>query len=96
MQQMAKQLQKMQAQVAAAQAALVEARVEGTAGGGLVTATVSGTGEVVGLVIKPEAVDPDDVETLSDLVVAAFLDAQRASKEMAEAAMPAMPAGLGF
>jgi DNA-binding YbaB/EbfC family protein len=96
MQQMAKQLQKVQAQIAAAQAALVDARVEGTAGGGLVTATVSGTGEMVGLVIKPEAVDPDDTETLSDLVVAAVMDAQRASKELAESTMPAMPPGFGF
>lgn len=99
MQQMLKQAQKMQAQVMAAQAQLVEDRVEGSAGGGLVTAVVSGTGELVGLQIKPEAVDPDDAETLADLVVAAVRDGQRAAHDHAESTMgpltQGMP-GLGF
>src|SRR3712207_7175865 len=70
MQQLMKQAQKMQAQLEAAQQELAQAQVEGTAGGGLVKATVTGSGELLNLVIDPQAVDPDDVETLADLVVA--------------------------
>ena len=70
MQQMLKQAQKMQQQIAKAQAELAEAELTGTAGGGLVTATVAGTGELKSIKIDPKAVDPDDVETLEDLVVA--------------------------
>ena len=60
-----------------AQQELAETEVEGTAGGDLVTATTTGTGELVGLIIKPEAVDPDDTETLADLIVAAVRDANQ-------------------
>ena len=77
MQQLLKQAQKMQQQLMDAQAELAEARVEGNAGGGLVTATVTGGGELVGLVIDPKAVDPDDTETLADLVLAAVHDGRR-------------------
>ncbi len=75
MQQLMKQAQKMQAQLEAAQAELAETQVEGSAGGGLVKATVTGAGELLALVIDPKAVDPEDVETLADLVVAAVRDA---------------------
>ena len=94
MQQMLKQAQKMQAQVEAAQASLVDERVTGTAGGGLVTATVTGSGELLGLVINPEAIDPEDAETLADLVVAAVRDGQRAAHELAEETMGPLTAGL--
>ena len=77
MQQLMKQAQQMQRDLAAAQDELAAAQVEGTAGGGLVTATVTGTGEVVGVTIDPSVVDPDDVETLEDLVVAAINDGTR-------------------
>ncbi len=103
MQQMLKQAQKMQAQIQAAQASLVDATVEGTAGGGLVTTVVTGTGELTGLTIKPEVIagaDPDDLETLADLVLAAVRDGQRAAHEMAEERMGGvtggLPPGLGF
>ena len=79
MQQLMKQAQKMQAQLAAAQAELAEVEVTGSAGGGLVTATVSGAGELKALTIDPGAIDVDDVETLQDLVVAAVRDANRAA-----------------
>ena len=69
------QAQAMQQQLFHAQQELAETEVEGTAGGDLVTATVTGAGELVGLVIKPEAVDPEDTETLADLVLAAVRDA---------------------
>ena len=69
------QAQAMQQQMAQAQQELSAARVSGTAGGGLVTATVSGSGELLALEIEPSAVDPQDTETLADLVVAAVRDA---------------------
>jgi DNA-binding YbaB/EbfC family protein len=100
MQQLLKQAQKMQAQVEAAQRELVETEVAGSAGGGLVTATVSGTGELLGLVLAPDAIDPEDPETLADLVVAAVRDAQRAAHGLAEEKMgpltPSLPPGLGL
>ena len=83
MQQMMKQAQKMQQQLAQAQAELAATEVTGTAGGGLVTATLTGGGELTALTIDPKAVDPDDVETLQDLVVAAVRDAHRAVGELA-------------
>jgi DNA-binding YbaB/EbfC family protein len=65
------QAQAMQQQLLQAQQELAETEVSGSAGGDLVIATVRGNGELIGLVIKPEAVDADDTETLADLVVAA-------------------------
>ena len=95
MQQLMKQAQKMQQQVMAAQEELAQAQVEGTAGGGLVTATVTGGGDVVSIKIKPEAVDPDDVESLEDLVVAALHDASRAAQELAGERMGPLTSGMG-
>ena len=95
MQQLMKQAQKMQQQLAAAQAELAEAEVTGTAGGGLVTATMTGSGELTALTISPEAIDPDDVETLQDLVVAAVRDASRAANELAASTMGPVTGGLG-
>jgi DNA-binding YbaB/EbfC family protein len=69
------QAQQMQEQMVSAQQELGEVTVTGTAGGGLVEATVSGLGELSGLKIAPEAVDPQDTETLADLVIAAIRDA---------------------
>jgi DNA-binding YbaB/EbfC family protein len=94
MQQLLKQAQKMQAQVQAAQESLVDARAQGSAGGGLVTAEVTGTGELVAVAIKAEVVDPEDIETLSDLVVAAVRDAQREAHELAEKTMAPFNQGL--
>ncbi|TCB98884.1 YbaB/EbfC family nucleoid-associated protein [Micromonospora zingiberis] len=95
MQQMLKQAQKMQQQIAKAQAELAEAEVTGTAGGGLVTATVSGAGEVKSIKIDPKAVDPDDVETLEDLVVAALHNAAQAAQELTEQKMGPVAGGMG-
>jgi nucleoid-associated protein EbfC len=69
------QAQQMQEQLLAAKEDLESAVVEGSAAGGLVTARVNGTGDLLGLEIKPEAVDPDDTETLADMIVAAIRDA---------------------
>ena len=95
MQQLMKQAQKMQADLAAAQAELAETQVTGSAGGGLVTATLTGDGELTALVIDPQAVDPEDVETLQDLVVAAVRDAHRAVGELAAEKMGPVTGGLG-
>jgi len=95
LQQMMKQAQKMQQQMVAAQAELAEAELTGTAGGGLVTAVVRGSGEIVSIKIDPKAVDPEDVETLEDLVVAALHNAAQAAKNLTEEKMGPLTAGLG-
>ncbi|MEV6287147.1 YbaB/EbfC family nucleoid-associated protein [Kribbella sp. NPDC051770] len=89
------QAQAMQNQLMEAQANLENQEVEGTAGGGLVTAMVSGTGELLSLSISPQAVDPDDTETLADLIVAAVRDASENAKEVAARAMGPLAGGLG-
>ncbi|ADB29532.1 conserved hypothetical protein [Kribbella flavida DSM 17836] len=89
------QAQAMQNQLMEAQANLENQEVEGTAGGGLVTAMVSGTGELLSLTINPKAVDPDDTETLADLIVAAVRDASENAKEVAARAMGPLAGGLG-
>jgi len=91
---MMRQVQEMQEQMFAAQAALAETRVEGTAGGGMVTATVTGTGELVAVTLAPEVVDPDDIEMLQDLVVAAVADASRAAQSMQSESMGGLTGGI--
>ncbi len=95
MQQLMKQAQKMQQQLEAAQAELAVTEVTGTAGGGLVTATLLGNGELTALLIDPRAVDPDDIETLQDLVVAAVRDAHRAVNELAQEKMGPLTGAAG-
>ena len=68
MQNMMKQMQKMQKKMAEAQEELGEKKIEGTAGGGMVTVIVTGHKEIVDVIIKPEVVDPDDIDMLQDLV----------------------------
>ena len=86
--------QQMQQEMARVQSELDAAKVDGSAGGGVVTATVTGKGEVVTVTIDPSAVDPADVDMLQDLVVAAVNDALRASRELAEQKMAAVTGGL--
>lgn len=95
MQQLMKQAQKMQQQMLAAQEELANAQVEGSAGGGMVKATVSGAGDLLSLSIDPSVVDPEDVETLTDLVVAAVRDASRAAQDLAAEKMGPLAGGLG-
>jgi DNA-binding YbaB/EbfC family protein len=95
MQQLMKQAQKMQQQLVDAQAKLAQTEVVGTAGGGLVTATVTGSGDVLSVKIDPSAVDPDDVESLEDLVVAAIRDAATNAAELQQSAMGPLAGGLG-
>ena len=94
MQQIMKQAQKMQEQVAQAQAELAEAEVTGTAGGGLVTVTATGLGEFKSVKIDPKAVDPDDVETLEDLILAAVHNVAEAVRELTDAKMGPATGGL--
>jgi DNA-binding YbaB/EbfC family protein len=95
MQQLLKQAQKMQQQMAEAQEQLATAELTGTAGGGLVIATVSGTGELKSLTIDPKAVDADDTETLADLVVAAVRAAADEARQLTEQTMTPLTGGLG-
>ena len=90
----AKMAQRMQADMAKAQAELAEATVEGTAGGGAVVIVLSGTQEIKDVRIKKDAVDPDDVETLQDLVRAAFGDALAKSRELAAQRLGSVTGGL--
>jgi nucleoid-associated protein EbfC len=84
----------MQTAIAKVQEELATAQVEGTAGGGVVKAVVTGKQEIVSVTIDPSAVDPADVEMLQDLIVAAIAEAQRASREMAESRMAAVTGGM--
>jgi nucleoid-associated protein EbfC len=95
LQQLMQQAQKMQQQLAEAQTALAEAEVTGTSGGGLVSVTMTGGGEVRSVKIDPKVVDPDDVETLEDLVVAALNNASDNVKKLTEEKMGPLAAGLG-
>ena len=95
MQQMLEQAQRLQQQMVTAQEELARTQVEGTAGGGLVTATVTGAGELVGLTIAREAVDPDDTETLADLVLAAVRDASTRAADLQSTTMGPLTQGLG-
>ena len=95
MQQILQQAQQMQQQLMSAQQELADAEVTGSAGGGLVTAVMSGGGELKSLSIDPKVVDPDDVETLADLVVAAVRDANTQVSELASQKMGPLAGGLG-
>jgi nucleoid-associated protein EbfC len=95
MQQMLKQVQKMQADMMAAQEKLKDETVQGTAGGGAVKVTISGDLEVKQVYIDPSAIDPDDPELLSDMVTAAVNEAVRAAQELATSRLGAITGGLG-
>lgn len=96
MNQMMKQVKKMQEQMLKAQEELAEKTAEGTAGGGAVSVTVSGQRKVLNVVIKPEAVDPDDVEMLQDLVLAAVNDAMTKAEEMASQDLGKFTGGMNI
>jgi hypothetical protein len=95
MQMILQQAQKMQEQLMAAQAELASAEVVGQAGNGLVQVTMTAAQEVRAVRIDPKVVDPDDVETLQDLVVGALQDASRAAAELQAEKMGPLAGGLG-
>lgn len=96
MHKMMKQVQKMQADMAKLQESLGEMTVEASAGGGVVTVVANGHQEIQSIKIKPEAVDPDDVEMLEDLVLAAVNEALRRAKELAANEMNKVTGGLNI
>lgn len=96
MQKMMKQVQKMQAEMARTQEELANQTVEAAAGGGVVTVVVNGHQEVQQIKIDPDAVDPQDVEMLEDLVLAAVNEGLRKSQEMAQEAMSKVTGGLNI
>jgi nucleoid-associated protein EbfC len=94
MRQLMAQAQKMQQQLAEAQQELAAKTFEGTAGGGMVTATVTGAQELVAISISPEVIDPEDVEMLEDLVVAAVRQAFEAAATAASDQLGGLTGGL--
>ena len=95
MQQMLKQVQKMQADMVAAQDKLKDERVEASAGGGMVKVVVSGDLEVKEITIAPDAIDPDDPELLADLVLAAVNEGLRSAQELAASRLGGLTGGMG-
>ncbi len=94
-QQMLRQVQQMQTAMAQAQAEIAATEVTGNAGGGMVSAVVTGAGELKRVTIDPAAVDPDDVEMLQDLIVAAVNSARREADTIAQQKMGGITGGLG-
>ncbi|MEU5155485.1 YbaB/EbfC family nucleoid-associated protein [Glycomyces sp. NPDC021274] len=95
LQKMLQQAQQMQADMMQAQAELAESEVTASAGGGLVSATVTGDGELKGVKIDPKAIDPDDVETLEDLILAAVQAANADAKRLAAEKMGPLGDAIG-
>ena len=94
MRQLMQQAQQMQEQMVAAQAALADKTYEGTSGGGVVKATINGSGELLSVDINPDVLDPDDAEMVGDLVVAAVNQAFAAMNADAQASMGGVAGGL--
>ena len=90
-----KQAQRMQRQMEEASKAMEEAEVTSTAGGGAVEVTVSGKKEILKIKLSPEVVDPDDIEMLEDLIVAATNEGLRKIDEMSEQSMGKITGGMG-
>jgi nucleoid-associated protein EbfC len=91
-----KDMQKMQQEMLETQEELQSTRVEATSGGGAVKAVVNGKGRLVDLEIKPEAVDPDDVEMLQDLIVTAIKEAEERAEEMEKTKMEGLTSGMAL
>ncbi|MCM3620588.1 YbaB/EbfC family nucleoid-associated protein [Sutcliffiella horikoshii] len=96
MQKMMKQMQKMQKDMAKAQEELAEKTMEGTAGGGMVTVVVNGQKEIIEVNIKEEVVDPEDIEMLQDLVLAATNDALKKMDELTNETMGQFTKGMNM
>ena len=91
-----KQAQQIQAKLAKAQAELEHTTVEASAGGGAVTAVVTGQQKLVSITISPDAVDPDDVEMLQDLVLAAVNEGMEKARDLAASQLGAITGGLNI
>jgi hypothetical protein len=95
-QKMMKQVQKMQADMAKAQEELAQEEVEATAGGGMVTVRVTGALEIAAVKIDPAALDPEDVEMLEDMFIAAANEALRQAQDLQAKRLGGLPAGLNL
>jgi len=93
---MMKQVQQMQAEMASAQEKLKDEVVDASAGGGMVKAKMSGDLRLLELTINPEAADPEDVELLQDMVLAAVNEALRAAQELASSKLGGIAGGIGL
>jgi DNA-binding YbaB/EbfC family protein len=93
---MMQQVQQMQAEMMKAQEELANETVEASAGGGMVTVTATGAGEIQSIKIAPEAVDPDDPELLADTILAAVNEALRSANDLAQSRLGGMAGGLGL
>jgi len=90
------QMQKLQDEMEKTQSALADEEVTATAGGGMITVVVTGAQEIRSITIKPEVVNPEDVELLQDMVLAAVNDALTKSKALAEERMGSLTGGMGL
>ena len=95
MNKMLQQVQQMQAEMAKAQEELAQETVEASAGGGMVTVRATGAGEIVEIKISPDAIDPDDPETLEDLVLAGVNEAFRNAQDLVQSRLGGALGGLG-
>lgn len=95
MNKMLQQVQQMQAEMLKAQEQLANETVEASVGGGIVTVTANGAGEIVSIKIKPEAIDPDDPESLEDLVLAGVNQAIKNAQELMQSRLGGAMGGLG-
>jgi nucleoid-associated protein EbfC len=93
---MMQQVQQMQAEMAKAQEELANETVEASAGGGMVTVTANGAGEIQQITIAPEAIDPDDPELLADTILAAVNEALRSANSLAQSRLGGLAGGLGL
>jgi len=93
---MMQQVQQMQAEMMKAQEELATETVEASAGGGMVTVTATGAGEIQKIVIAREAIDPDDPELLADTILAAVNEAIRSANDLAQSRLGGMAGGLGL
>jgi len=93
---MMKQVQKMQAEMARIQEELAEKEVKANAGGGMIEVTANGKQEILDIKIDPEAVDPDDVEMMEDMILAAVNEAMRQAQEMASQEMEKVTGGMNI
>lgn len=96
MQEMMKQARKMQEQLAQAQESMKDVTIDASAGGGMVKATVNGDLELVSIQIDPDALDPEDVDLLQDMIVAAVNEAIRGVSEVASEQMNSITGGLNI
>ena len=91
-----KQARRLQEELEKAQAEIAEMKVEAAAGGGMVTATVTGQGELIGLVLEKEVVDPEDIDMLTDLLIAAVQEAQKKAQTLSQEKLGPLAQGMGL